>query len=36
MNEITNTTSNATTAASATHYYARIGNPPTWKQVSRG
>jgi hypothetical protein len=36
MKEIANTTRKATTAASATYYYARIGNPRTWKQVSRG
>ncbi len=36
MNQNVTTTRKATTAASATYYYALIGNPRTWKQVSRG
>jgi|GEM_PF-3054676 len=33
MNQNVTTTSKATTAASATHYYA-IGNPRTWMKES--
>jgi hypothetical protein len=34
MNQNANTASNATTAASSTYYYARIGNPRSWMKES--
>jgi hypothetical protein len=36
MNQNANSTRKATTAALSIYYYARLGNPRTWMQVSRG
>ena len=34
QNQNTKSTGSAATAASSTYYYARLGNPRTWMQVS--